>query len=386
MYLTQIEIYTLIEVEKSVKKYLLLLALVLSMPLFSACTRNAPTWQEQYDLGIRYLSEGDYEEAIIAFTAAIEIDPKQAPAYVGRGDAYIGLGETEENLTAAQADYEKAIELDETLVSAYLGLADIYIKQGDNEKAREILNIGIEKTNSEDLKNQLLLLPPTLPERLDSWKYYIPATDTVEKAVVSVIEIGSHIKQVSDDEQMRDVVLAAIRDLDSEIRTIGGKAFWTKLQNDALIRINQTKIGNPGDKGLYLEVEYRPRTGPSFYYNSSVLGDEVHFDIVHCETENYLNNGEFTANVFNYIGANFNYTNEYSGNAIDDYYEGDFVYTQIQHDTGKIIMSYNKYHDGFPQKCWTDTEGVPCSEKIVDEDGNTYFSGYGTPDHPCGPF
>lgn len=51
---------------------------------------NILTWQEQYDLGVQYLSEGNYTETIIAFTAAIEIDPKQAPAYVGRGDARIG--------------------------------------------------------------------------------------------------------------------------------------------------------------------------------------------------------------------------------------------------------------------------------------------------------
>lgn len=107
----------------------------------------APTWQEQYDLGIRYLSEGNYEEAIIAFTAAIEIDPKQAPAYVGRGDAYVASGETEENLTAARADYEQAIELDETSAGAYLGLADVYIRQGDYDKAMEILNGALDKVN-----------------------------------------------------------------------------------------------------------------------------------------------------------------------------------------------------------------------------------------------
>jgi len=75
-------------------------------------TSQGPTWQEQYDLGVRYLSEGNYEEAILAFTAAIEIDPKRAPAYVGRGDAYVGSGETEANLAAALADYEKAFELE----------------------------------------------------------------------------------------------------------------------------------------------------------------------------------------------------------------------------------------------------------------------------------
>lgn len=105
------------------------------------------TWQEQYDLGIRYLEDGNYEEAIIAFTAAIKIDPKRAPAYVGRGDAYVLSGETEENLTAAQADYEKAIELDEMLAEAYLGLADVYIRQGEYDKATEILKQGLEKTD-----------------------------------------------------------------------------------------------------------------------------------------------------------------------------------------------------------------------------------------------
>ena len=111
--------------------------LVMMLILFTACGKFASTWQEQYDLGVCYLSEGNYKEAIIAFTAAIEIDPEQAPAYVGRGDAYIFSGDTEDNLSAARADYEKAIELDETLAEAYLELADAYILQGDYDYALE---------------------------------------------------------------------------------------------------------------------------------------------------------------------------------------------------------------------------------------------------------
>jgi len=119
------------------------------MFFLSACGQSGPTWQEQYDLGIRYLEDGNYEEAIIAFTAAIEIDPKRAPAYIGRGDAYIGFGETEENLAAALADYEAAIELDETNAQAYLGLADVYIRKGDYDKALEVLWDGLEKTGND---------------------------------------------------------------------------------------------------------------------------------------------------------------------------------------------------------------------------------------------
>ena len=115
--------------------------------LLSSCAQTPtgePTWQEQYDLGVRYLSEGNYEEAIIAFTAAIEIDPKQALAYVGRGDAYIKSGATAENLSAAQTDYEVAIKLDETNVNAYLGLADVYIHLGEYDKAMDLMLEGLE--------------------------------------------------------------------------------------------------------------------------------------------------------------------------------------------------------------------------------------------------
>jgi len=99
---------------------------------------------------VRYLSEGNYEEAIIAFTAAIEIDPKRALPYVGRGDAYIGSGETEGNLAAALADYKQAIGLDETNAEAYLGLANVYILFDEYDKALEILQQGLEKAESNE--------------------------------------------------------------------------------------------------------------------------------------------------------------------------------------------------------------------------------------------
>lgn len=76
------------------------------------------TWQEQYDLGVRYLSEGDYEQAIIAFTAAIEIDPKRAEAYLGLSDAYTAAGDPDaarkalEDGLAATDDPELQARLD----------------------------------------------------------------------------------------------------------------------------------------------------------------------------------------------------------------------------------------------------------------------------------
>lgn len=108
--------------KKRVETFVLAMILLLAV---CACAAPAPGesesppepelgYQDYYDLGVRYLSEGNYEEAIIAFTAAIEIEPR-AEAYLGRGDAYVGAGETEENLAAALSDYEMAFSINQNL-------------------------------------------------------------------------------------------------------------------------------------------------------------------------------------------------------------------------------------------------------------------------------
>lgn len=125
-----------------------ILATILVLGLCS-CGEKPLTWQEQYDLGVRYLSEGNYEEAVIAFTAAIEIDPRRPEGFIGRGNAYIGCGDTEDNLAAALADYEAALALDESLIEAWLGLADAYIRCGDYDKAMEILREALEKAGND---------------------------------------------------------------------------------------------------------------------------------------------------------------------------------------------------------------------------------------------
>ena len=153
--------------KRYIKIYLLAFALVLlltacgapSAPPAAVATpeeqANTPTWQEQYDLGLRLFSEGNYEEAIIAFTAAIEIDPKQAPAYVARGDAYLGSGETADTIAQAKIDYEAALELDNQLTAAWLGIVDVYIRMGDYEKALELAKEGFALTGDEGLDKKI---------------------------------------------------------------------------------------------------------------------------------------------------------------------------------------------------------------------------------------
>ena len=90
------------------------IVLILTFLLLIACG-NA--WQKHYDLGMKYLSDGNSEEAIIEFEAAIEIDDMKPDTYIG--------------------------------------LAEVYIQQGDFKKAIEILEAGYEKTQNTSLLDKL---------------------------------------------------------------------------------------------------------------------------------------------------------------------------------------------------------------------------------------
>ena len=127
--------------------------------LFCACSAQpkmeiedaVPSWQTQYDLGVRYLSEGNYEEAIIAFTAAIEIDPKNAEVYEQRGNAYWELAQGtrgSEQTTAyrcAAEDYELAMQWGSETDALYRRTADAYYGAQDYEKAESYYEKIFEK-------------------------------------------------------------------------------------------------------------------------------------------------------------------------------------------------------------------------------------------------
>lgn len=76
-------------------------------------------FRKQMDLGNKYLEEMEYEKAVAAFEAAIEIDPNNADAYVGLAKAYLGLGDLEK----ARKAFKKAIKLNPDYAEEYADLA-----------------------------------------------------------------------------------------------------------------------------------------------------------------------------------------------------------------------------------------------------------------------
>ena len=141
---------------------------IISVLLISCGTGE--TFEKYYDLGMKYLSEGNYEEAILSFTAAVEIEPK-AKGYIGRGDAYFAWAEEihdeVEKYESALADYLEALEIDNKLVEGYEKAADAYVALWKGEEAIAILQQGYELTGNEKLEqkiNELLKkgIPATL--------------------------------------------------------------------------------------------------------------------------------------------------------------------------------------------------------------------------------
>lgn len=91
----------------------IVLAIVIAVTVSILVIGNSPSRRlsEQLDLGNRYLSELDYEQAVAAYEAALEIDPKSSDAHLGLIRAYIALGD-EEGLQNALRRAEDALDKD----------------------------------------------------------------------------------------------------------------------------------------------------------------------------------------------------------------------------------------------------------------------------------
>ena len=107
------------------KRFFCILLAALLLLTLAACSKapeadladEAPDWQTQYDLGVRYLSEGNYEEAILAFEAAIEIDPRNADAYLKLAQACEQREDYAKTLQTLEAGLEQT---DDQRLRAYI--------------------------------------------------------------------------------------------------------------------------------------------------------------------------------------------------------------------------------------------------------------------------
>lgn len=156
---------------KNIKVFIIIAAVVIGLftvgAVFLATSKSvtAKKVEKHLSLGAKYLSGLDYEQAIVAYELAIEIDPKNVEAYIGLADVYIAMG-----------DYEKAEEV--------LEEAKDKITEGEDVKKIEKKQKYIEEKKEGEEGN----IVPT-----------VPATPTIEptEAPISSVSTYKELKNVS---------------------------------------------------------------------------------------------------------------------------------------------------------------------------------------------
>ena len=137
------------------KRFLCMLLAAVMLLSLAGCAKapaaadadETPTWQTQYDLGVRYLSEGKYEEAILAFNAAIEIDPKNPDAYFGRAQAYLALDGSDSNRARDDLQTARGLGLDSN--ELHERLLESYEARGEADEASAERDLLYERTGLE---------------------------------------------------------------------------------------------------------------------------------------------------------------------------------------------------------------------------------------------
>lgn len=147
------------------KKWLKLASICCMVLLMAACQKSVGQQiAEQLELGQRYLTEMNYEEAVIAFQKVIELDEKNVEAYAGLGNAYEKQAEVileanrEEALPyygMAAESYEKVLMLDPGNSQACERLIIIYKDLGDLDKLQKLLNEYQGEGEGDSLKREL---------------------------------------------------------------------------------------------------------------------------------------------------------------------------------------------------------------------------------------
>jgi len=124
---------------KRVIAVLLLITMLLGILIATGCARRRPVDTvaalAQLELAIKYLSEDNFEQAILAFHAVLEIDPKNAYAYKGLAGAYVMQGEPVKAQKILQQGLAEVAEPDEL----NLVLAGVLLDAGESAQAEEIL-------------------------------------------------------------------------------------------------------------------------------------------------------------------------------------------------------------------------------------------------------
>jgi tetratricopeptide (TPR) repeat protein len=107
-----------------------LFILLLSPFLITSCSSSEELDRHLYEAQ-GYDFDGNYKQAVVAWSAAISIDPKNEYAYMRRGKSKISLGDS----NGAMADFNKSVVINTKYAWGYEARAMLKARQNDHRGA-----------------------------------------------------------------------------------------------------------------------------------------------------------------------------------------------------------------------------------------------------------
>jgi tetratricopeptide (TPR) repeat protein len=127
------------------KKRVLFTIIILTLAMLvatSGCTSNKPNLsaQDYNQQGLSLANQGNYKDAVTAYTKAIKLDSQDAQFYFNRGTTYLDMNQFD----LAIADFDKAIQLDPNYAKAYNSRGNAYRDKEQYDLAIADYNKAIE--------------------------------------------------------------------------------------------------------------------------------------------------------------------------------------------------------------------------------------------------
>ena len=104
---------------------------------------------------------------------------------------------SEQNYEQAIIEFEKVLEIEPMNVDAYLGLAEAYMALGETDRAIKILEEGIEKTGSDKLRDKLEEIKEGLKPVTTAAEVTVTVTTPAPAEITAVTTVGANAAAVT---------------------------------------------------------------------------------------------------------------------------------------------------------------------------------------------
>ncbi|WP_185113995.1 tetratricopeptide repeat protein [Fulvivirga imtechensis] len=153
---------------------------------------------ERSDLGDKHFKNGEYKEAVKAYTEYLRLEPTHVKSLYNRGRAYEELGEYEKAL----ADFNKVVKEDPLNTNAYLSItSDYYYRQQDYENtifyAEKVLAQNENSVIAHTLKGKAYQKLGKLQEAMAAYNAAISVDKEYADAYLSRGLLRVHLNQIS---------------------------------------------------------------------------------------------------------------------------------------------------------------------------------------------